>query len=318
MMKKLKIIATLTAMLFFSSLLVTCAPTKKAQPSTQEPSTKTIKVTDASKNQLTVPLHPKKVVVFDNGSLDTIKALKESSSVVGVAQKNLPKYLDSFKAVASVGGLKEPDLEKINALKPDLIIISARQESFKAELEKIAPVLDLSIDPSKIWSSTQTNIMTLAQIYGKETQAKKQLNTLNTEIDAFKSKASKSNLNTLTLLFNEGQISAFAKGTRFAIINDTFGFKAIDDQIKPSTHGQSVSYEYVLEKNPDVIFVIDRTKAIGGDDTGSNLSKNELIKQTTASQKGKIIALDPGVWYLSGGGLESTQLMLNDVEKALK
>ena len=58
------------------------------------------------------------------GSLDTIHALGESEKVVGVPQKNLPSYLSEFENVSSVGGLKEPDLEKINQLKPDLIIIS--------------------------------------------------------------------------------------------------------------------------------------------------------------------------------------------------
>jgi iron complex transport system substrate-binding protein len=47
---------------------------------------------------------------------------------------------------------------------------------------------------------------------------------------------------------NEGQVSAFGDGSRYAIINDTFGFKSADDQIIASTHGQSVSYEYVLKK----------------------------------------------------------------------
>lgn len=42
--------------------------------------------------------------------------------------------------------MKEPDLEKINALKPQLIVISADQQGFKADLERIAPVLDLSMD----------------------------------------------------------------------------------------------------------------------------------------------------------------------------
>ena len=51
------------------------------------------------------------------------------------------------------------------------------------------------------------------------------------------------------MLVNEGQLSAYGKGSRFGLIHDTFGFKAADDKIEASTHGQSVSYEYVLEKS---------------------------------------------------------------------
>ena len=42
------------------------------------------------------------------------------------------------------------------------------------------------------------------------------------------------------MLVNEGQLSAYGKGSRFGLIHDTFGFKAADDKIEASTHGQSV------------------------------------------------------------------------------
>lgn len=74
----------------------------------------------------------------------------------------------------------------------------------------------------------------------------------------------------------------------------------------------------MLEKNPDLLFVIDRTKAIGGDDSQNNLAENELIAQTNAGKNGKIISLQPDVWYLSGGGLESMKLMLDDVNQAFE
>ncbi|GHU39275.1 iron ABC transporter substrate-binding protein [Bacilli bacterium] len=316
-MKLKKLFTAFTGVLLLAMVLVACGA-KKDTDSSQKAKTDTIEVVGADGSKVKVPKNPSKVVVFDNGSLDTIQALGESKSVVGVAKKNLPNYLKAFKAVESVGGLKEPDLEKINALKPQLIIISARQQSFKADLEKIAPVLDLSLDNSKVWDSTQSHILTLASIYGKETEAKKQIKTLSTNIDALKKKAESSALKSLTLMINEGQVSAFGSASRYAIVNETFGFKSADDQIKASTHGQSVSYEYVLEKNPDIIFFIDRTKAVGGDKTESSLKDNELVKQTTASKNGKVIELNASVWYLSGGGLESTQLMLDEVSQALK
>ena len=42
------------------------------------------------------------------------------------------------------------------------------------------------------------------------------------------------------------------------------------------------------------------------------------MKQTTAGKDGKVITLTPDVWYLSGGGIESTELMIKDVLKAFK
>lgn len=277
----------------------------------------TLEVTD-SNGKITVPKNPKKVVVFDNGSLDTIDALGAGERVVGAATANLPDYLSDYKDIESAGGIKEPDLEKINQMQPDLIIISGRQSDFQDQLKEIAPTMYLAVDTSDTWNSIKHNVETLGQIFDKEEEAKKQLADLETSIKETKAKAEESQDKALTVLVNEGQLSAYGKDSRFGIVYDTFGFAEADDAIEASTHGQSVSYEYVLDKNPDVLFVVDRTKAIGGDDANNNVADNDLVAQTTAGKENKVISLQPDVWYLSGGGLESTKLMLEDVNKAFE
>lgn len=277
----------------------------------------TLEVTD-SNGKITVPKNPKKVVVFDNGSLDTIDALGAGENIVGAATANLPAYLSDYKDIESAGGIKEPDLEKINQMQPDLIIISGRQSDFQDQLKEIAPTMYLAVDTSDTWNSIKHNVETLGQIFDKEEEAKEQLADLETSIKETKAKAEKSQDKALTVLVNEGQLSAYGKDSRFGIVYDTFGFAEADDAIEASTHGQSVSYEYVLDKNPDVLFVVDRTKAIGGDDANNNVADNDLVAQTTAGKENKVISLQPDVWYLSGGGLESTKLMLEDVNKAFE
>ncbi|MGG5370610.1 siderophore ABC transporter substrate-binding protein [Enterococcus sp. AZ196] len=277
----------------------------------------TIEVND-SNGKVTVPKNPNKVVVFDNGSLDTLDALGVGDKIVGAATDNLPAYLKDYKKLESAGGIKEPDLEKINQMKPELIIISGRQSDFLDQLKAIAPTMYLAVDTSDTWNSIKQNVETLGQIFGKEKAAKKQLAALETSIKETKAKAEASKDKALTVLVNEGQLSAYGKGSRFGIVYDTFGFAEADDTIKASTHGQSVSYEYVLDKNPEILFVVDRTKAIGGDDSNNAVADNQLVAQTTAGKDKKVLSLQPDVWYLSGGGLESTKMMLEDVNKAFE
>ena len=76
--------------------------------------------------------------------------------------------------------------------------------------------------------------------------------------------------------------------------------------------------KHLYKKNPDILFVVDRTQAIGGDTTNNNVADNELVQQTKAGKDNKVITLQPDVWYLSGGGLESTHLMIGDVKKGLE
>lgn len=276
----------------------------------------TVSIKDSNGDRVEVQRNPQKVVVFDNGFLDTLDALGVGDRVIGAATKNLPSYLDKYKDVESTGGIKEPDLEKINQLQPDLIIISGRQSDYKEELAKIAPTLYLAVDTKEPWESVQQNVNALAEIFGKEDKAKEELAILTKEIEKTKEKAYKLEQTALVTLVNEGQLSAYGSGSRFGLVHDVFGFKQADDQIEASTHGQSVSYEYILEKNPGILFVVDRTKAIGGDDSKDNVSANELVAQTNAGKNDQVISLQPDVWYLSGGGLESMKLMVEDVNQA--
>ena len=151
----------------------------------------TVSIKDSNGDRVEVQKNPQKVVVFDNGSLDTLDALGVGDRVIGAATKNLPSYLDKYKDVESAGGIKEPDLEKINQLQPDLIIISGRQSDYKEELAKIAPTLYLAVDTKEPWESVQQNVNALAEIFGKEDKAKEELATLTKEIEETKEKASK-------------------------------------------------------------------------------------------------------------------------------
>lgn len=274
-----------------------------------------VTVQDGHGQEFEIMKNPQKIVVFDMGSLDTIHALEESEKVVGVPQKNLPSYLSEFESVSSVGGLKEPDLEKINQLKPDLIIISGRQEDYQETLSAIAPTLYVALESGQAWEDTLKNIEQLGQILDKESEAKSHIDSLKARRDQLHEKIEKKEEKALITLVNEGQLSAYGSGSRFGIIHDAFGYKQADDTIEASTHGQSVSLEYVLEKNPDVLFIIDRTQAIGGDTHNNNIESQPLIAETTAAQKERLVRLDPEVWYLSGGGIESLNRMMDDLEK---
>lgn len=305
----------------FGLVLSGCTSDKKEDTTKESVASEKIEkvtVTDSNGEKLEINQDPKKVVVFDMGALDTIRELGKEDTVIGAPLKTLPTYLDSYKGVENAGGMKEPDLEKINAMQPELIIISGRQEDMKQELEKIAPTLYLDVDNKEAWQSTMANIETIGTIYDKEDEAKEKVQELTVKRDNLREITEKSGKTGLMSLVNEGSLSVYGPDSRFGIIYEGFGVIPADKEIEASTHGQEVSYEYVLEVNPDILFVVDRTKAIGGDDGKNNVADNTLVKETTAGKDGKVISLTPDVWYLAGGGIESTRLMMENVEEAYK
>nr|WP_310550025.1 siderophore ABC transporter substrate-binding protein [Paenibacillus sp. YX.27] len=263
--------------------------------------------------------HPQKVVVFDFGVLDSLDKL--GVEVAGVPQANIPPYLSKYesKDYANVGSLKEPDLEQISAIDPDLILISGRQSDYYEELSKLGPTVFMGVDSARYMDSFEENTETLGRIFGKEKEVEAELKKVEDSIQTLKDKVSAEGKNALIILANEGNISAYGSGSRFGMIHDVFGFKEADANIEASTHGQSVTFEYVAEKNPDYLFVIDRGAAMSGDAPASKeLVENELVKGTNAYKNGHIVYLDANYWYLSGGGLESVAAMVDEVAAALK
>lgn len=312
-----KIILSSVIVLFLG--LTACGTSKGASntETTSETTAQTITITDAN-GEIEVPTQPKKVVVFDNSALDTMNQLGLGDVVIGAPTSSLPSYLSAFDSVESAGGIKEPDLEKINAMQPDLIIISGRQRDFQADLAKIAPTVFFDVNTEDTWNSIQQNVLSIGSIFGKEAEAKKALTDIEAKITQTKEKAQAADKRTLVVLMNEGELSTYGKGSRFSIIYDTFGFTPADDQIEASTHGQSISYEYILKQNPAAIFVIDRTQAVGGDQTQTSLADNDLVKDTNAGKNNQVVTLNSEAWYLAGSGLESLSIMLDDVNRSFE
>lgn len=275
---------------------------------------------------VTVPVSPKSVVVMDFGMLDTVDALQKAGAIspdlrLALPESNLPDYLSQYrnnKNVTDVGGLKDFSLETIYAFKPDLIIISGRQQDFYNDLSDIAPVWQIDSLPSDYLPGVERSIRDLGRIFKAEKETANQLAQINAVAEEIRRFAKFKNLKALILLTNDGKISLYGSGSRFGIIHDAFGVGQADESIKVGIHGQLVNFEYIAEKNPDAIFVVDRSLAVTGKADGVRLLKNDLVDTTSAAKNGRIFSLDPGVWYLSGGGLESLRMMEDEVRAALE
>nr|WP_321293413.1 ABC transporter substrate-binding protein [uncultured Trichococcus sp.] len=274
----------------------------------------TVTIEDA-RGSVEVPKDPENVAVLDFGHLDTLIALGKEDAVTGTATENMPAYLaDTADRFENVGTLKEPNVEALANLAPELIIISNRLVDFAEQLEGIAPVVVLSIDYTDYWGSVQKNITTLGTIFDEEDAAEEAIATLNGEIEAVQARTAGISEKALTLLLNDGSMSAFSTGSRFGFIHETLGFTPVDAAIEDSTHGQSVGYEGLLEINPQILFVVDRTAAIGtASDENAALLENDFVYQTDAYKQDKIINLSSDLWYLSGGGIESVHLMVEEI-----
>jgi iron complex transport system substrate-binding protein len=315
-MKKWSFLVVMVSMML---LLAACGSKEESKTETTETKTAAAeKLTIEHKyGEAVIEKNPKKVVVFDFGILDTLDEL--GVEVTGVPQAAIPAYLEKYagEGYTNVGSLKEPDFEAIHAMQPDVIFITTRQAELYEQFAEIAPTVYVELDYTKYMESFEENMNLVGEIFEKKDEVASAVEEIKASVEEVNEKASALDKKGLIVLANEGKVSAYGPSSRFGVIHDVFGFGAADEKIEVSTHGQSITMEYIMETNPDVLFVIDRNSAVGGEAGAEKVIENELVKKTTAFKDNKIIYLDPDAWYLSGGGLQSVKLMAEEIEAAL-
>ena len=123
-------------------------------------------------------------------------------------------------------------------------------------------------------------------------------------------------------LVTSGSFNVLGNDGRCSLIGREAGFANVGADAQPgtSTHGNEASFEFLVDKDPDYLFVLDRDAAIGTD--GAKLAQevveNELMKGTAAYRDGRIVYLvHPAVWYTAEGGITALDWMLQDLESLL-
>lgn len=262
---------------------------------------------------------PQKVVVFDLASLDNLERLNVNViAVPGGIQ--FPDYIKKYAAddYAKVGTLFEPDYEAVNAAEPDLIIVGGRSAAKYSELSKIAPTIDLTVSPKNFIADTEANVEKLGEIFDKKAEAKAEVEKLNAAIASLKDKAAGKGKG-LMILTTGGKMSAYGPGSRFGVIHESFGVEPAAPDLSIGNHGQPISSEFILETNPDWLFVIDRDAAIGRDGhSAKQVLDNELVRQTNAAKNDQIVYLQAQNWYLVGGGLGALHSTLDQLTQTFE
>lgn len=311
MIKNIKILVSTILLL---GLSVGCSNNKNTN--SEESNQETIEITDAADHIVDVPYEPQSVAVFDNAQLDNIDALDLGDRIVVTASSRLPSYLTDYSNIEVAGTLHEINLEITMAAEPDLAIVATRSSSSFEALSEFVPTLDFSLTKGSAFESMSYNFLALSEVFGKKDEAQVILDDLEIEKNELTQTAEEAGLTALMLMYNEGSLSVYGTGSRFSHVYDDFGFIPADSDIAVSNHGMEVSYEYIIQKNPDVIFILDRSAAISDNIDSSNSSsfeENPLIEEITAYQNGQLYYLTPDAWYLSNGGVQAYKQMIADV-----
>ena len=291
----------------------------------EKPETITVKSLNANREEvdLEVPYDPERIAILDMACLDIIDSLGVGDRVVGSASTSLD-YLQDYvtdQNIENLGTIKEADMEAVMACEPDVIFIGGRLSSSYDTLSEIAPVVYLSTDTEiGVVESVRKNASTIAAMFGLEDQVDELMVDFDERIETLEAFAE--GKTAIVGMCTSGSFNVLGNDGRCSMIGREIGFEnvGVDANADTSTHGNEASFEYVVEKNPDYIFVMDRDAAIGTDGAqlAQDIMENELVQGTDAYKNGQLVYLEhPAVWYTAEGGVQALDLMLQDLENTL-
>lgn len=262
------------------------------------------------------PVNPAKVVALDLSAIDTLDAL--GVDIAGIPDVTPPAYLAAAtEGVPTVGTLFEPDFEALAVMAPDLVIAGGRSQPKVQALSAVAPTLDMTIDAGKVMAEAKSRIDAYGAIFGLSPEAQALTAELDAALETAKSAASNKG-DALILMTNGGKVSAYGDKSRFGWLHSEVGLPEAYPDVADGKHGEAVSFEFIADVDPDWIFVIDRSAAIGQEAEAAAVTlDNPLVAGTKAGQAGHIVYLDSAPLYLAGGGVQSLTHTLNQLATAL-
>ncbi|WP_172254003.1 siderophore ABC transporter substrate-binding protein [Saccharibacillus deserti] len=301
----LKLMSVLITALMLSLTACSNSSTPAAQPkaaaetpAAETPST--VEITDIH-GKVQVPVNPKTVVALDNRTFET---LSDWGVKLAAVPKDVMPADSSYvkdEAVQNIGNHREPNLELLASLNPDVVIVGQRFADYYEDIKKLVPdatVVDFSFDVSDASESPGTNLVnglkdstaSLGKIFGKTAEA----DQLNAAFDESieKAKTAYNGKDTvMSVVVSAGEIgfSAPHSGRVWGPMYEMFGWvPALEVDAASSDHeGDDISVEAIAQSNPDWIFVLDRDAAISSETDA--VPAQDVIDQAPALKNTKAI-----------------------------
>ncbi|GAA2849659.1 iron-siderophore ABC transporter substrate-binding protein [Streptosporangium fragile] len=211
-----------------------------------------------------IPAQPKRVVALDQSFVDAVLTLE--TDVVGFTtyraiEEKLPDYLAPVlghaKDATSVGTLEQPSLERIVALKPDLIVSAkVRHEALYDKLSQIAPTV-FSETTGAIWKE---NLRLMGQALGKEDLAEQKITAYQERAakigESIKAKDGELPTVSVVRFAGEPTVRLYVENSYSGLVLKDVGFPRPEDQpTVTDTIMVPISQENIAQLDADHIFI---------------------------------------------------------------
>ncbi len=266
----------------------------------------TVEITDAHGTN-TVPVNPEKVVVLDSRAFETLEAWGVKISAAPKAVMPASSSYVADESVQDIGNHREPNLEIIAAIEPELVIIGQRFAGFYEDVKALVPnavVIDLNFDVSEEAETPGKNLVdgfknstiSLGKIFNKNDEATKLVADFEASIEKAKAAYNGSD-KMMSVIVSGGNIgySAPGHGRVWGPVSEILGWTpaiAVDNTTTDH-QGDDISVEAIAQSNPDWIFVLDRDASTQSDEESTPakdvIDNSAALQNTTAVVEGNIV-----------------------------
>ncbi|MFJ2743421.1 ABC transporter substrate-binding protein [Streptomyces sp. NPDC087440] len=279
---------------------------------------KTVAVTDATGAEVKVPEAPKKVVVLSEMDLDSSLALgvKPVGLTAGRGQKGAPGYLaEQAKGIPVVGAVTGPDIEKVLAAKPEVILAGqlADKQVLK-QLQAIAPTV-VTIDKTKDWKKS---LELTGKVLGKSNEAAAFVKGYGTKVGEVKAALGANAGKTVSVArYSAKGTAVMQQGVFISDILKDLEFKrpGIQNE-KGQGHSTPLSDEDLKQIDADWLFI--GTLMQKGPDAKlfGELKEKPAYKELGAVKNKHLTEIDGSKWT-SLGGATAAMSVLDDIKTAM-
>lgn len=223
-----------------------------------------------------------KIVILDPAVVEMVYLLESEDKIAGVANLERSKIWPEEKVakLPSVGTFMKPSLEKIIALKPDLVVAS-----FHTTEELDNGLKSNNIDVKRFNAKTVEDIFKnfeeVAKLVEKEEEAKKIIAEKRAKLDEIKKLETTEKKGLF--VSSTSPLMAFGKDTLPTDIMKLLNIKNIAETLEGAS--PTVTPEYIIKENPEIIVTMVKNP-------NEIVVANPQIKDIDAIKNNKFIIVD--------------------------
>lgn len=277
-MKKILVFILAITLLF---AFTACQAEQPAPAPAEQPAADTkIEITDLKGRQVTLDKIPERIVSLSPGNTEILYAIGLGDKVVGVT--SYCDYPEAAKTANKIGSFEGPNLELIQAAKPDVVLAGGYiQEDFIASLEQLnIPVVSTeATDFNSIFDS----IALIGKLSGSEQKAEEVIKGMKDKIAEIQDKVKGQAPKSVFYVVWTDPLTTAGSGT---FINDVIKSAGGINKGEKVEYWAKYSTEELLKDNPD--FLLSSKFSTNEGVTADFYKESPVFKNLDSVKNGKV------------------------------